>query len=116
MTQAALYRTYGHLKDEFEAPPGRLRAEGHQPDPRAAQILRLTDENARLRRRLAERDVDVSELNEFTTTAVSRLAAQHLEILRLREASATARRGRALPGATAHPASASSSTSTSIGR
>jgi hypothetical protein len=90
ISRAALYRTYGHLKTEFEQRLARLRADGHQPDPRAAQIVRLKDENAHLRRKLTERDLEVSDLSEFKTLAVSRLAAQHAEILRLREALATA--------------------------
>ncbi|OKI28573.1 hypothetical protein A6A25_30620 [Saccharothrix sp. CB00851] len=37
VSRAALYRTYGHLKTEFEQRLARLRADGHQPDPRAAR-------------------------------------------------------------------------------
>jgi hypothetical protein len=86
LSRAALYRSYGHLKTEFEQRLTRLRDEGHQPDPRAAQILRLKDENTRLRERLAELDQRNTELTEFKTTALGRLAAQHDEIARLRTA------------------------------
>jgi hypothetical protein len=39
-----------------------------------------------LRRRLADRERDVTELTAFKTTAISRLAIQHTEITRLRAA------------------------------
>src|SRR5439155_6705317 len=45
VSRAALYRTYPHLKQEFEQRLARLRAAGQRPDPRDAQIARLTDEN-----------------------------------------------------------------------
>lgn len=74
------------------------------------------NENAHLRRKLTERDLGVSDLSEFKTLVVSRLAAQHAEILRLREALAAAGVVRALPVSTNQPASARSSTSISTGR
>lgn len=86
VSRASLYRTYHHLKQEFEQRLARLRDAGHQPDPRAAQIIRLTDENTQLRQRLTERDQDLAHLTTFKTTAISRLAAQHTEITQLREA------------------------------
>jgi hypothetical protein len=52
VSRVALYRSYGHLKQEFEQRLERLRIEGQQPNPRAAQIVRLKDENTRLRERL----------------------------------------------------------------
>lgn len=86
VSRASLYRTYHHLKTEFEQRLTTLRNAGHLPDPRAAQIVRLTDENTRLRQRLAERDQIITELTELRTAAMSRLAAQHDEILALRAA------------------------------
>lgn len=59
-------------------------------DPRLAQIERLKAENQMLRERVASRDTAIEELTEFKATAISRLAAQHAEILRLRKL-ATAR-------------------------
>jgi chromosome segregation ATPase len=97
VSRAALYRSYGHLKQEFEQRLERLRVEGHHPDPRAAQILRLKDENTRLRERLTEQERQVTELTQFKTTAISRLAAQHAEITRLRAALATLGNVRVLP-------------------
>jgi DNA-binding MurR/RpiR family transcriptional regulator len=88
ISRAALYRTYSHLKAEaeFEERLARMRAEGHLPDPRVAQILRLRDENAVLRQRLAKQNGEIDELTTFKTAAISRLAAQHDEIERLRVA------------------------------
>jgi hypothetical protein len=84
VTRAALYSTYQHLKQEFERRRGQLRESGAITDPRERQIERQKVEVAALRERLAKRDVEISELTKFRTTAVSRLAAQHDEITRLR--------------------------------
>ena len=86
VSRAALYRTYGHLKAEFERRLAQMRADGHVPDPRAAQIARLKDDNSPLRERLVDREKQIAELTEFKTLAVSRLHAQHAEITRLRTA------------------------------
>jgi hypothetical protein len=86
VSRASLYRTYPHLKKEFEDRLARLRDAGHLPDPRAAQIIRLTDDNTRLRQRLAEHQQQLAELTTLKTTAISRLAAQHTEIIQLRAA------------------------------
>ncbi|HEY3690545.1 MAG TPA: hypothetical protein VGL46_09595 [Pseudonocardiaceae bacterium] len=86
VSRAALYRSYGHLKAEFDQRLTRLRDEGHQPDPRAAQILRLKDENRELRQRLVDMEQRNTDLTEFKTSAISRLTAQHDEITRLRAA------------------------------
>ena len=86
VSRAALYRSYAHLKAEFERRLEQMRSEGHLPDPKAAQILRLKDDNAALRRALADRAEQITELTAFKTTAISRLAAQHDEISRLRTA------------------------------
>ena len=97
VSRAALYRSYGHLKEEFERRLAQMRAEGHLPDLKSVQIVRLKDENTALRRRLADRERDVTELTAFKTTAISRLAAQHAEITRLRAALADRGNVRALP-------------------
>jgi chromosome segregation ATPase len=85
VTRNSLYTTYRHLKDEFEARRRRQREAGMIADPRQEQITRLKADNAALRERLAERDTTVAELTAFRTTALSQLAAQHEEILRLRQ-------------------------------
>jgi chromosome segregation ATPase len=97
ISRAALYRSYSHLKDEFERRLSHIRADGHQPDPRSAQILRLKDDNAQLRQRLNARDREIVELTAFKTTAISRIAAQHAEITALRAALATRSNVHALP-------------------
>jgi AcrR family transcriptional regulator len=86
ISRAALYRSYGHLKAEFARRLAQMQADGNLPDPRAAQIVRLKDENAQLRRRLLECEQQIAELTEFRIIAISRLAAQHDEITQLRRA------------------------------
>ncbi|MBW4719803.1 hypothetical protein [Saccharothrix obliqua] len=86
VTRAALYSTYLHLKEEFEARRDRMHEAGEVTDPRAAQIERLKEHVAELKKRVADRDSEITALKEFRTTAVSRLAAQHDEITRLRTA------------------------------
>lgn len=86
VSRAALYRSYSHLKAEFERRLAQMRADGHLPDPRSAQIGGLKDDNARLRARITARDQQIVELTAFKTTAISRLAAQHAEITALRSA------------------------------
>ncbi|MER5368591.1 hypothetical protein [Streptomyces sp. NPDC002722] len=76
---------YQRLADEFERRLQELRAAGEIVDPRAAQIERLKAQNAELNKRVGTRDKQVTELTEFRTLAISRLSAQHDEILRLRE-------------------------------
>jgi len=100
ISRAALYRSYGHLKDEFARRLAQMQADGNLPDPRAAQIVRLKDENAHLRQRLLESEQQTAELAEFRVTAISRLATQHDEIARLRLALATHSNVRVLPAAT----------------
>jgi transposase-like protein len=84
VSRAALYRSYPHLKAEFEQQLARQRASGRAPDPRDAQVLRLRDENARLKERLAAHESALAQLGEFKILALSRLTAQHEEIKRLR--------------------------------
>lgn len=96
VSRASLYRTYQHLKQEFEDRLTRLRDAGHLPDPRAAQIIRLTDDNTRLHERLTEQGQQLAELTLLKATAISRLAAQHTEISQLRAALSGAGNLRAL--------------------
>lgn len=84
ISRAALYRTYPHLKKEFEQRLAGLRAGGTTPDPRDAQITRLKTRNDELKQQLADRDAAVRDLEQFKELAISRLAAQHDEISRLR--------------------------------
>ena len=103
VSRAALYRTYLHLKNEFEQRLARLRAEGQLPDPRAAQIIRLKDDNAKLRQRVTAREQEIADLSAFKTTALSRLAAQHQEITALRAALASRTQRPDSPGHTQAP-------------
>ncbi len=100
ISRAALYRSYGHLKTEFTRRLAQMQADGNLPDPRAAQIVRLKDENAQLRQRLLECEQQIAGLTEFRTTAISRLAAQHDEITQLRRALAAQSNVRTLPTTT----------------
>jgi hypothetical protein len=84
VSRAALYRTYTHLKDEFEQRLQRLTADEGRPDPRAAQIDRLQQTNAELRGRNADHRRELADATSFRTLAISRIAAQHDEIQRLR--------------------------------
>ena len=91
VSRATLYRSYPDLKAEFEQQLAQSRASHCAPDPRDAQVLRLKDENARLKERLAAHESALSQLGEFKTLALSRLAAQHEEIRRLRTGHTAAR-------------------------
>ncbi len=97
VSRAALYRTYPHLKDEFEQRLAQARAAGQVTDPRDAQITRLRQEVQDLRQRLAGRDAAIAELTEFKTLALSRLAAQHDELQRLQSQAARPGNLRILP-------------------
>ena len=83
--RATLYRTYPHLKAEFEHHRDDARTAGHQPDPRLAQIARLKNEVAELRARLGRMNADLTASGTFREQALSRLAAQHDEISALRK-------------------------------
>ena len=110
VSRAALYRSYPHLKDEFERRLAAVHASGTAPDPREARITRLKAQNDELRQKLAERDSALRDLEQFKVAALSRLAAQHDEISRLRRQAIPATAGNVrsltprLPGGTA-PAS-----------
>lgn len=88
---------YQHLAEEFERRLRALRDAGEIVDQRAAQIERLKEENDKLKKRIADRDEQLTELTEFKTLAISRLAAQHDEIERLREQAASVGNVRPLP-------------------
>ncbi len=97
ISRAALYRTYPHLKEDFERRLAQARAAGQVTDPRDAQIARLKDEIQTLRRRLASREASIAELTEFKAQALSRLAAQHDELQQLRADAVHLGKIRALP-------------------
>jgi chromosome segregation ATPase len=83
ISRATLYRSYPHLKAEFEDRLTRLHAAGQTPDPRENQIANLKTHAAELKQRIASQDTALSDLEEFRTRAISQLAAQHDEINRL---------------------------------
>ncbi|MBT2491817.1 hypothetical protein J7E96_25465 [Streptomyces sp. ISL-96] len=90
-------RPYSHLRTEFERRLQALQDAGEIPDPREAQISRLKAENAKLQERLAKSEQTIDELTDFRGQALARLAAQHEEIVRLRESAAGASRVSRLP-------------------
>ncbi|MER5184048.1 hypothetical protein ABT009_37940 [Streptomyces sp. NPDC002896] len=75
---------YQHLADEFVRRLKALHEAGTLPDPRDAQIARLKAENDTLRDRIARQNATLENLTEFKILALSRIAAQHEEITRLR--------------------------------
>jgi hypothetical protein len=77
-------RPYARLREEFEARLAAAVSDGDTPDPRAAQISRLKADAITLRERLARQDTTITELTDFKAQALSRIAAQHDEITRLR--------------------------------
>ncbi|WP_432112536.1 hypothetical protein [Streptomyces sp. YPW6] len=83
--RATLYRTYPHLKAEFDRQRTAAQEAGQHPDPRLAQIERLKAEVATLRERLSRKNAQLDELQSFRAEALSRLAAQHAEISDLRK-------------------------------
>ncbi|MFH9944405.1 hypothetical protein ACH4OT_34455 [Streptomyces murinus] len=76
---------YQHLAEEFERRLRTAQDAGEIVDPRVAQIERLKAQVAELKERVSKRDAELVELTAFKTLALSRLAAQHDEIMRLRE-------------------------------
>jgi hypothetical protein len=97
VSRAALYSTYRHLKDDFERRREQQRNAGQLSDPRDARIDRLQAQIAQLTTRVADRDREIGDLTAFRNEAVSRLAAQHDEILRLRQQVTQAAQVRRLP-------------------
>jgi hypothetical protein len=90
-------RPYAYLRTEFERRLQALQQAGDIPDPREAQITRLKAEITKLRQRLAQSEQTVEELTDFRGQALARLAAQHEEIVRLREATDGESKVRRLP-------------------
>jgi hypothetical protein len=90
-------RPYTHLREEFETRLQALHKAGEVPDIRLAQIARLKNEIDTLHQRLATRDQTIAALTDFKTEALSRLAAQHDEITRLRTTVAATSNVRRLP-------------------
>ncbi|MBK3533630.1 hypothetical protein JHN55_28025 [Streptomyces sp. MBT56] len=88
---------YQHLAEEFERRLRALHEAGEVVDPRVAQIERLKTQVGELKERVARRDAELAELATFRTLALSRLAAQHDEITRLREEAENAGNVRRLP-------------------
>jgi chromosome segregation ATPase len=84
ISRAALYRTWGHLKDEFEKRRAAACAAGQQPDPREARITRLREQNQRLTHKLARTHTEFRQLKERHQLALSVLAAKDDEVQRLR--------------------------------
>ena len=77
-------RPYAHLREEFEQRLQALHAAGDFPDPRNAQIARMKNEIDTLKQRITQRDQTIAELTDIKSEALSRLAAQHDQITRLR--------------------------------
>ncbi|MET7905429.1 hypothetical protein ABZS86_29790 [Streptomyces sp. NPDC005355] len=90
-------RPYSQLRAEFERRRQALQQTGDIPDPREAQIVRLKAESTKLRERLTRSEQTINELMDFRAQALSRLAAQHEEIVRLREAALGTSRVSRLP-------------------
>lgn len=88
ISRAALYRSYPHLKTQFEQRLSQLQADRQSPDPRDGQIARLKAQNTALKQRISRQDAALNDLEEFKILASSRLAAQHDEIQRLQAAAA----------------------------
>lgn len=86
--RAAFYgkRPYAPLREDFERRVQAMHTAGDHPDPRDAQIARLAAQITALTQRLADRDTTLADLARFKTESLSRLAAQHEEITRLRRA------------------------------
>ncbi|MEV1068415.1 hypothetical protein [Streptomyces sp. NPDC050263] len=88
---------YQHLAEEFERRLAGLRETGVIPDPRAAQIERLKEQVSGLKERLAALDAQIDGLADFRERALSQIAAQRMEIERLRDVLAAPSNVRALP-------------------
>lgn len=78
-------RPYAHLRAEFERRLQPLQHAGQTPDTKLAQIERLKSDVDGLTDRLAQANSTIEQLSDFRTQALARLAAQHEEILRLRD-------------------------------
>lgn len=94
-------RPYAHLRAEFERRLQALHTTGDLPDPRDAQIARQKNEVDTLKQRIARRDQTIAELTDLNAVALSRLAAQHDELTRLRRQADGTATVRQLPTRTA---------------
>lgn len=92
-------RPYARLREEFEAKLAAAVQDGDAPDPREAQISRLKAQAATQAERLARQDAVIADLADFKARALSRIAAQHDEITRLRREVQQAARVCRLPSA-----------------
>jgi len=90
-------RPYAHIREEFETRLQAIRAAGDIPDPRIAQITRLKNEVEHLKQRISTHEQTIAQLNDFKTLALSRIAAQHDEITRLRVSATATGNVRRLP-------------------
>lgn len=90
--RAAFYgtRPYAPLREEFEQRLHSIREAGQTPNPHQAQLTALKATIAGNTDRLTRRDRTIAELTDFKNHALSRLAAHHEEITRLRAAVASA--------------------------
>jgi len=75
-----------HLAGEFQRRLADSRSAGEIPDPRDSQIARLKSDNQALRQRITAQDAAIGDHVAFRQQAISRLAAQHEELQRLRDA------------------------------
>ncbi len=84
--RAAFYgsRPYTALREDFERRLQQMRTAGEHPDPRDAQIARLTQQITTFTQRVTGQDATIADLTSFKTVALSRITAQHNEITRLR--------------------------------
>jgi hypothetical protein len=80
-------RPYAHLRAEFEQRVQARHAAGEVLDARDNQITRLKNQVHILTERIADRDQQIAVLADAKAQALSRLAAQHEEIARLRRQS-----------------------------
>ena len=62
VSRTTLYRSYWHLKEQFQQDIAALEAAGSRADPRDAQIARLKAGNAAMKNRLATQDEAVAAL------------------------------------------------------
>jgi hypothetical protein len=91
---------YQHLAEEFQRRLELLQRTGAIPDPRAAQVDRLKHHNEKQAKHIAASNVTITEMTAFKTMAISRLAAQHDEIERLRASATRPTNLRRLPSRT----------------
>ena len=94
-------RPYAHLREEFEQRLQALHVAGEVPDPRDAQIARMKNQIDTLKQRLTRRDQTILELSDTKNETLSRLAAQHDQITRLRREADSTPQVRRLPTRTA---------------